>query len=132
MNFKNYIMKNLSLIISIILVTSLYAQNENETPFYMNSIVENPFTTTEALDKRLTFEEKASLKYALGHNPVQTGENVHIISSEEGDVISVFEPTGAFVTELIVDSESSISTLNLESGEYYLKSNFLHLNLLVL
>lgn len=71
------------------------------------------------------------VEHQIYPNPVNMGDYVTISPVELGEVISIFEPTGAFVQSQTIDIDKRIDTLDLKKGEYIVSTGTAILNLLV-
>lgn len=136
-------MKSLMIISILFFYTALNAQAIKESSLFVDPSTKNEFTNSYLLNA--TNKVKTTLDiynvgysyklpkvdYTVSPNPVNTGDYVFINPVEIGEIVYIFEPTGALIQSQTIDVDKKIDTIDLEKGEYFLKTDNAILNLLV-
>jgi len=136
-------MKSLIILSILFFYSVLNAQAIKEVGLFVDPSDKNAFTnsylvsTTDKVKTTLDIYNVGysyklpKVDYTVSPNPVNTGDYVFINPVEIGEIVYIFEPTGALIQSQTIDVDKKIDTIDLEKGEYFLKTDNAILNLLV-
>lgn len=136
-------MKSLIILSILFFYSVLNAQAIKEVGLFVDPSDKNAFTnsylvsTTDKVKTTLDIYNVGysyklpKVDYTVSPNPVNTGGYVFISPVEIGEIVYIFEPTGALIQSQTIDVDKKIDTIDLEKGEYFLKTDNAILNLLV-
>lgn len=136
-------MKNLLIISFFLFFSTVGAQVTKENSLFPKASSKNKFTNsflanaTKQVKTTLDvynvgyFYKAPTVEYKVTPNPVNTGDYITITPVKLGDVVHIYEPTGMFKQSQVIGIDKKINTINLEKGEYILKTKTAILNLIV-
>ncbi len=114
------------------------AHNKNNAPLFPKGNADKSWETFDwAVVKGGKFLSNTNLNTTATHqiypNPVLSGNDILVTNTKIGDTITLFDFTGKLIRTINSnDLETSIDTLNLSSGIYFIKINNAKLNKLII